>query len=194
MRSFLLAFAVVALTGLCQAQEVDVNASALYTSPNAGSEMINVSFMYDEPGFTASDIDGEIVPGTFTITSNGFLGTNTITGGGEIGGAYLPFGDPYADEIDLNVSPADGVLTLGADTLSFNWFSCWSAVCTAAFGQSWVAEQAVLPTQSSLVTLVAVPEGAGSLPMSLLALGAMSAAYYWRRKSENVRITELNQA
>jgi len=171
--------------------ELDVNAWATFTAPvTEATETIGVSFLYDTPSIPYEY--GQVVPGTMSVGSSGFLGTFNA---GMIELGYLPLynsANRSGDEIDLNwfLSSTGGIPT-GINADYFWMWSCQSQACASAYGETWSGNPLNTPggasSEGSVVTLVHVPDGDSSALLSLSAFGAFALAWCWRRKELNER-------
>jgi hypothetical protein len=204
MRKLLVVLGIVAL---CSApvwadSVVDVDEWVKITAPNGAVENINVNFLFNNNfDFPPSGISGEIVLGSLTVTSSGFMGTFSPLSPQGSNLFYLGLFDNFAfttppynaptDEIDLDydLTSAGIVFTPGINTINGNnfagFYSCGTAACTSAYGTSWSGYGGPPVGAGSIQEgsdVTTVPDGDSSLPLSLSAFCAFALAWRWRRR------------
>jgi hypothetical protein len=196
MRRLLIVLGVVAFCSVptwATSVDYDVNAWATYTATQPCSsnctETIAVNFLYNPTV-------AELVPNSLTVDSSGFLGTFSPACTGCSGNAlYLGLFNNgttefETDEIDLDYNPYP--IQPGINTLTFVLWACQTSACTEAYGQSWIGASSIAgvgdaTSQSSVVTPVAVPDGAPFLPLCMSSFGAFGLAWRWRREERTRR-------
>ena len=141
-------------------------------------ETISASFQYDWGGYiTGADGSQQavsfIVPGSFSFTSQGFLGPLSSTG--EITGYWIPLLDSAGDEVDIQGSDAFFL----ASPLRMTIYSCQSQTCQSAFGP--VVPIASYIPQSYGSATVKVPEPS-SFAMFLIPTGVLGIAIVRRNR------------
>lgn len=191
MRRFLVLFAFIAFCTVptwADSIELDVNAWATFTAPSSTclsncTETIGVNFLYDAPSVAYPE--GQLVPGTLDISSSGFLGSfSTFCSGCGFYGYYMGFFNFNGDEIDLDWNYSSSGIQPGINTVDFYMWSCQSAACVNAEGESWIGEGPGNPTiGESIVTPVAVPDSTSFLSLTLTAFGTLGLAWLWRRRT-----------
>lgn len=165
--------------------ELDVNAWGTYTATQPCSsnctETIAMSFLYDTPSVDYPE--GEMVPGSFQMSSSGFLGTFSGPSNQRWMGDYMPSFNGLGDEIDLYSFAANEFsIAPGVNTVGFFIYSCQSEICANAFGQTWTADgPGFTSDESSIVTPVQVPDGDSVPWLMVTALGAIGLVWRWRR-------------
>ncbi len=152
-------------------------------------ETISASFQYDWGGYiTAADGSQQavsfIVPGSFSFTSQGFLGPLSSTG--EITGYWIPLLDSAGDEVDIQGSD---VFFL-ASPLRMTIYACQSQTCQSDFGP--VAPIASYIPQSYGSVTINVPEPSSFamffIPTSILGLVAVRRNRLRRDNAVQVRV------
>jgi hypothetical protein len=73
------------------------------------------------------------------------------------------------------------VIPPGINTVNFDLFSCVSSACQAAYGSDAALLHPNPSSESSLVTVVAVPDGTSFLSLSLSAFGSFALVWRWRQ-------------
>ena len=152
-------------------------------------ETISASFQYDWGGYiTAADGSQQavsfIVPGSFSFTSQGFLGPLSSTG--EITGYWIPLLDSAGDEVDIQGSDAFFL----ASPLHMTIYSCQSQTCQSDFGP--VVPIASYIPQSYGSATVKVPEPSSFamflIPTSILGVAAVRRNRLRRNNTVQVRV------
>ena len=190
MRKLLFVLGVVALCSApTWADDIyDVNAWAVITAPNSNlTEKFDVSFLYSNGSPAESDklFDGAgMVSGSINVTSSGFLGTFSPYCSTCINALGIPLDAAQDYEAIWVYFENEPLIVPGINTVGFNFMDCDTAVCTAAYGRTWVEGDYYVPItqQGSIVTQVNVPDGDSSLLLSLSAFGAFALALRWRRR------------
>jgi hypothetical protein len=184
-------------------QEFSVNAWAVITAPSTCPtcvERIHESFLFQNS--SSPNYAGEVIPGSLSVQSTGFLGTfssfsqNCDAGCGNAFylGTWNTFvaGQPvYGDEIDLyynDTGSSPNVMVAGRNNMSFDFWACETAACSSAYQTNWVGGVTgdVGLKEGSTIRPVHVPAGDSFLPLSLSAFGAFTLAWRWRRRPEPI--------
>jgi hypothetical protein len=170
-----------------------VDITSYFAAKNACSsdclETISANFQYDWGGYTTA-ADGSqqavsfIVPGSFSFTSQGFLGPLSSTG--EITGYWIPLLDSAGDEVDIQGSD---VFFL-ASPLHMTIYSCQSQTCQSDFGP--VAPIASYIPQSYGLAIVNVPEPSSFamflIPTIILGVAALRRSRLRRDSAAQVSV------
>lgn len=187
---FLAAIAFFSAPSWADSIDLNVNAWVIISASSSTcfsncTETLAVNFLYAPPSIQYES--GEIVPGSMSISSSGFLGTFSA---GPVFSGYIPFWDAgREDEIDLDWSFNQGLaIQPGTNTLFFNFWSCESVACGTALGGTWPTNPDGLPAgitggivgDYSIVTPVAVPDGTSFLSLAVATLAAFGIGWRWR--------------
>ena len=171
----------------------NVDITSYFAAKNSCSsdclETISASFQYDWGGYITA-VDGSqqavsfIVPGSFSFTSQGFLGPLSSTG--EITGYWIPLLNSAGDEVDIQGSD---VFFL-ASPLHMTIYSCQSQTCQSDFGP--VAPIASYIPQSYGSVTINVPEPSSFamflIPTSILGVVAVRRSRLRRNNTVQVRV------
>ena len=169
MRSFVVALAFLTLgSALAWADTVyTVNMRANFTATQPCvsncSEDISATFQYQSTEID-NQLDWVLVPGSFSMTSSGFLGTfDTV---GSFHTSYIPTFNGSGDELDLlfNVINPQFEPEMGL-------YACESQACVAGFAPQFPFGVYIYQTKG--VGIVTTSE-ADLLPFLLLSFGAVS--------------------
>ena len=143
------------------------------------TETIEASFQYDwdpQPG-TSPTAWAQVVPGTLSVSGNGFLGSVTASCCEVINGSYISLLDVGGDEIDLN---GIGYEVTGSNIAYMQLWSCRSQACISAYDPPSYQEVGGFYMNqtygSSVISRVPEPTS-----LALLLIPAIGLAG-WRRK------------
>ena len=147
------------------------------------TEIIDATFKYDMPVNGYNGYPGYIVPGSFSITSAGFMGD--LWSNGVLHDYWIGLYSAGYDEVDILVGPvlSNGVYTGGGVAAGMKIYSCYSAGCAAAYDvppppppPPQTGEALWIPPSFQFETVTA-PEPT-SLAMLLIPIGVLG----WRKR------------
>ena len=127
------------------------------------TETITASFQYEFAGYASNGSPiSSIVPGSLSVSANGFLGS--VTWNGAFNGEWIALYDSGGDQIDIYGNLSGPFIGSPNQTLYMNMYSCLSAACQSAYGpivpvasyigQSYGSSVITAPEPSSLALLI----------------------------------------